>query len=102
MMTVQQKFQAIQALDRDVSLRLSDEGRWYVSGHIDQSDGRVRGGGPVWCDTPEKAIHEWWAHNAENLAAEKHLVVYRGPNRPELRVRWNGYMWEEATARVMP
>lgn len=93
----QDKFQAIASLDGGASLKLRDDGTWYVSARIE-----IGGNGVLMtpCSTgktPEEAVEDEWA-NLTTLEPEQYLVV--NSFQPDRRhFRWNGFMWQSLPVR---
>ena len=93
-MNWEQKLSALQAV-ADTALRMRNPGDWYVSMRAEiGGDGFLRGeygSGP----TPEEAVLAHWDIFTANLPSDRYIVAHANSDM-EKRVRWNGFMWQDA------
>ena len=92
-MTWEEKFDAIQALDWDASLKMRKPGDWYVLASICiAGDGMLTSVGGNGFD-PQTAVENWW----RNYVTELKLPLYcqTTQDSKDIRVRWNGYRWAD-------
>lgn len=98
MLTTQQKWEAIKALDRRASIECRDLGDFYISAEMHVADGSgviigKYGNGT----TPEAAVEEHWDIYS-NLSDDEYIA---GDLRQDdgtyvhYRKRWNGFMWAD-------
>jgi hypothetical protein len=99
-LTWKEKFQAINALDWEASLKMGSGGSWYVSAHVEIKDGSVLRGGGVHAPTPEEAIEEWWSEFVTDLNPESYIVANSASRENRAAFRWNGFMWDRVNEKV--
>jgi hypothetical protein len=75
------------------SLKLREDGTWYVRTGIHVRDGGCLSSPTVSSTTPVQAIIEYWKE-VTSIKPEQYLVVNAGGKRRS--VRWNGFMWADA------
>lgn len=93
-MTWEQKLAALQAL-AECHLCMRKPGDWYVSHRVDVGgEGFLRGSYGNG-KTPEEAVNDHWEIYTAQLKPGNVVVAYGNSDR-EKRVRWNGFMWQDA------
>lgn len=91
-MTWEQKLAALDAI-AETSLRMRKPGDWYV-----EARGRYVVGNGIEVarygngKTPQEAVENDWLQLVEGLPSDRHIRIRGGKE-----VRWNGYMWTEAS-----
>lgn len=87
-LTWTQKALAVQSLVGwpKFSLRLRDDGSWYISHGIMRREKHSLAGGLVNGKTPEDAVNQLWIWLTE---PDTELEV----SDPPRTVKWNGFMW---------
>lgn len=92
-MTWEEKLTAIQALGCDTCLKMRAPGNWYVSVKGREfKEGSMLSGGYGNGRTPEEAVEDDW----EQCSVA--LVVINAYSDTRRTVRWNGFMWQEASS----
>jgi hypothetical protein len=98
-MTWEEKFEALQALSKDISLKMRFPGNWYVSQtSVERKRGGFLGGGVGNGKTPQEAVEDDWKNKTE-LESGEYLVIdaYKPTRRA---VEWNGFMWQDVKEDV--
>lgn len=98
-MTWEQKLQAMKAI-ADHKLIMRKPGDWYVNAPIEVGGGGVLVSMFGQGTTPEMAVNDHWAQLVENLPSDRYIT---GGNPGHSKcVRWNGFMWEDASHMRRP
>lgn len=97
-MTIEQKFQALQALCKggaEAAIYMREPGNWYVflgGVCIKEKSLLASASGPTGTN-PFDAIGKAW-EVLTALSPDEHIVIYRGNNNRR-SLRWNGFMWAD-------
>jgi hypothetical protein len=94
-MNTREKFEAIQALDPDVSIKLATNGKWYVSAKISISDGQFVTSVCCHENNMESTIDAYWEKITALLAPDEKLVI--SSFGKDKYYTWNGFMWKECS-----
>jgi len=96
----EQKFAAINALSR-CTLSMRKPGDWYVSsGRLEIAGDGCLTSPTQSATTPDGAVEEYWRQIVSELPAN-HYLMGGDPGHTKC-VRWNGYMWEDASHMRKP
>jgi hypothetical protein len=92
-MTSEQKFVALQSLTHGSALYMRQPGDWYVHlPNVNIKKKNILEGTSQNGKTPFDAIDQCWAHLTTGQ-----LLVIRADCNDRRMVRWNGFMWADAT-----
>lgn len=96
-MNWEQMLMAMKALSSDVVLGMREPSNWYVQAHgielREPAESGMLTSITVAEPSPERAVQAYW----KRLTNPTSLIV-RGAYSPDRRhLRWNGYMWEDAS-----
>lgn len=95
-LTWEQKLEALQALAPDAHVAMRKPGDWYVASRADVGgDGFITGKYGEGT-TPELAVLDTWRELVSDLKPGMWLT----PDGGKTCWRWNGYRWEDITARA--
>lgn len=88
-LTCKEKFEIMQDLDIDISIRLDANKKWYVNSAFEKSDGKFLRSECGRGDTPEKAVEEHFSIYCEHLPEDRFVKYY------DRKFRWSGFSWKE-------
>lgn len=92
-MTWEEKFEGLQLLHSDISLRMRVPGNWFVS-HVgvEIKDGGILGGVCGNGSIPQEAVEDHWKRMTE-LKPGQYIVLDAYKDTRHV-VKWNGFMWK--------
>jgi hypothetical protein len=104
MMNWEQKLEALQGLDCEISLRMRAPGNWYVDHRgieVKKHGSAILRGEYGNGRTPEEAVEDHW-RLLTGLGPEEYVVLHAMLPEKRRHVVWSGFMWAESVHKPGP